>query len=212
MKFVEVLCEGSSDVPALRAVLERRFQLVEEQSFRIHPHRGKGKLPGDEHLLRKPGPRDETLLGQLPIKLKNLGRQSNDVYEIVVLVVVDADDDNPAELLASLNRMLSNLPTRPRCCIFGVAVEETESWFIADLQALKAAYSHAKTGDLKKIKKDAVCGAWEALARALGLDPSRCGGHEKTEWATEIAPHLNVLRPVSPSLKALIENLEPALL
>lgn len=202
MKYVEVLCEGSSDVPALQEILKRRFKKVEDEQFRVHAHRGKGKLPSQTHLLKAPPLADQSLLAQLPIKLKNMGRQTQGDFEVVVLVVVDADDDDPRALLKSLDDMLAALPTRPTCCVFAIAVEETESWFIADPPAVKAAYPEAKVVDLKRIKKDAICGAWEALARALGLDPAHCSGREKTEWATAIAPHLDLLKPASPSLGA----------
>jgi len=210
-RYLEVLCEGGSDVPALREILARRFELKEQESFRIHPHRGKGKLPSDAHLLRAPHPTDQSLLAQLPIKLKNMGRQSQRGFKVIVLVVVDADRDDPEELARRLDTMLKKLPTRPNTCVFGIAVEETESWFIADLSAVKAAFPSADLAMIRGIKRDAVCGAWEALARAIGRDPAGCGGLEKTEWATKIAPHLNVVQPASPSLGRMISDLDAVL-
>ena len=49
---LEVLVEGASDVPAIKEVLQRKLGLVENAQFRIHPHRGKGKLPANP--LKKP--------------------------------------------------------------------------------------------------------------------------------------------------------------
>jgi hypothetical protein len=208
MKYFEILCEGSSDVPALQEIMKRRFELTEDEHFRVHAHRGKGKLPKPDHLLKAPKAWDQSLLGQLPIKLKNMGQQTTGDYEVVVLVVVDADDDDPKALVTELDEMLAALPTRPKNCVFGIAIEETESWFIADTTAVRGAYPHARLSDLKKIKKDAICGAWEALARALGVDPARCSGGEKTEWAAAIAPHLDLLTPASPSLGKLLRQIE----
>ena len=37
MIFLEVLTEGSSDVPAVKEILTRRFNLKENEHFRIHP-------------------------------------------------------------------------------------------------------------------------------------------------------------------------------
>jgi hypothetical protein len=45
MTYFEVLVEGGSDVPALREILTRKFALEEGRDFRIHPHKGRGKLP-----------------------------------------------------------------------------------------------------------------------------------------------------------------------
>jgi hypothetical protein len=204
MRYIEVLCEGSSDVPALREVLTRHFKLNEGEHFRVHPHRGKGKLPDKANRLKAPSPGDNSLLRQLPIKLKNMGRQKGLDYEVAVIVVVDADDDDCMELKRQLLELYDDLPTKPPRCLFRIAVEETESWFIADVLAVKHAYSHANTHLLEKIDKDAVCGAWETLARSLGIDPAKCSGGEKTEWATTISPHLNLKAPESPSLSALI--------
>jgi Domain of unknown function (DUF4276) len=208
VKFVEVFCEGGSDVPAVREILQRRFGLLEDEHFRIHPHRGKGKLPALDHL---PLPTDQTLLGQLPIKLKNLGRQEHGGFGVVVAVIVDADDQPPNSLRTQLEQMLKALPSRPRCCVFGIAVEETESWFVADPDAVKAAFPKAKANELAKIEKDAISGAWESLARAIGRDPAHCGGLDKTSWATAIAPHLTLTPAASPSLQKVIRDLDAAL-
>jgi hypothetical protein len=208
MRYIEVLCEGSSDVPALKEVLTRRFKLSENEHFRIHPHQGKGKLPDKVHRLRKPDPANNSLLHQLPIKLKNMGRQSQGGFEVAVIVVVDADDDDCTELKKSLVDLYAELPTKPPRCLFRIAVEETESWFIAEPGAVKKAYVNADTAALAKLSRDAICGAWETLAQAIGVDPAGCGGGEKTEWAAAISPHLNLTKPESPSLSALVQGVD----
>jgi hypothetical protein len=48
---------GQTDKPAVREILQRRFNLKEDLHFRIHPHRGKGKLP--ENPLTRPNHRIE---------------------------------------------------------------------------------------------------------------------------------------------------------
>jgi hypothetical protein len=88
--------------------------------------------------------------------------------------------------------------------MFRIAVEETESWFIADGAAVKKAYPRANVLNLGKLKADSICGAWERLAEPLGLDPQKYA--DKTGWATAIAPHLDLNVPKSPSLKCLIEG------
>jgi hypothetical protein len=202
MIYLEVLCEGSSDVPALRDVLTRGLKLVEEEQFRIHPHQGKGKLPANP--LKLPKEWRNALLDQLPIKLRNYGKQAGGDYETAVLVVVDADDDDCTELKQSLIEMVAKLDAKPDRLLFRIAVEETESWFIADGPAVKKAYPKADLSHLRKFKPDAICGAWERLAEALGLDPQHDA--DKTAWATAIAPHLDLTAPKSPSLKSLVEG------
>ena len=68
MTWFEILVEGGSDVPALREILTRKFALEENTHFRIHPHKGRGKLPANP--LARPDLRHQALLDQLPAKLR----------------------------------------------------------------------------------------------------------------------------------------------
>jgi hypothetical protein len=205
VKFVEVLCEGEADVPVLREVLTRRFGLAEDDEFRIHPHQGKGKLPPLDRLLAEPNSAQNQLLTQLPIKLSNYGKQATSQFQIVVVVLVDADDDDCRALKRSLLAVYDSLKYRPTHCLFRIAVEETESWFLADAQAVKRAYSSVDLDVLDRHGPDTVCGAWECLSEALGYERA-VGQGLKTRWAEEIAPHLNLAAPLSPSLRAFIEG------
>lgn len=198
----EVLVEGASDVPTIKEVLERRFGLIKDQHFRIHPHQGKGKLPSNP--LAQPDQSKRQLLNFLPSKLRSYANLLPLGW--AVLVVIDADDSPSTSLLAELDAMLSMLPTRPANVLFCLAVEETESWFIADLAAVKAAYPKAKIASLKSISPDAVVGAWEQLAKAIGSTGS--SGTDKRRWAEKICPHLDLHNPPSPSLKLLIASVE----
>lgn len=198
MSWIEVLVEGSSDVPAIREVLTRRFLLTENLHFKIHPHAGRGQLP--HKVLKTPELQNRSLLYQLPSKLRGFGKYlTKDQW---VLVVVDADDTPSDELLCDLHEMLQKLPTAPRV-LFRIAIEETESWFIADTAAVKHAYHKADISVLKKIKPDAICGAWEKLQEAI-----QAKDRNKTAWAEAIAPHLNLDAPVSPSFQKLISGIE----
>lgn len=203
MTWFEVLVEGASDVPAVREVLVRRFGLVEDEHFRIHPHQGKGRLP--ENPLARPDPNQRQLLHQLPAKLRGYAKSLPPAS--VVLVVVDADNDPCAELLANLNGMLAKLPDRPKRVLFRLAIEETESWFIADPAAVKAAFPKAKVASLSKLAPDSIVGAWEKLAEVIGA-PGRSSGTEKLRWASLICPHLDLDLPASPSLQKLISGVD----
>lgn len=196
---LEVLVEGASDVPTVKEVLQRKFQLVEGEHFRIHAHRGKGRLPANP--LSKPNPIHQGLLDQLPAKLKGFGKsQPNGT----VLVVIDVDDTPEESLISDLQKMLDVLPYKPHVVIC-LAIEETESWFIADIPALEFAFTkRLKKRLLRDIEPDSIVGAWEKLACALGVKPGDVTGMMKYEWATSIAPHLNLDTPRSPSFAKLI--------
>ncbi len=201
MTWFEVLVEGTSDVPVMKEVFTRKFKLSENENFRIHPHHGKGKLPFN--VLAKPDRNQRGLLHQLPAKLRAFAHSS-----AIVLVVVDADDQSCIELLSELNAMLIKLGTqRPSRIIFRIAIEEIESWFIADPNAIKAAFPKAKVGALKKIKPDAIIGAWEKLAEAIHM-PSSAAPISKKLWAEKISPYLNLDDPSSPSLRKLLEGID----
>jgi len=203
MTWFEVLVEGASDAPAVKDVLTRRFGLVENTNFRIHRHKGRGKLPND--FLRPPDPKQQTLLHQLPAKLKGFSHLTD---EACVVVLVDVDRDPCNALLAQLNAMLARLPRRPPRVLFRLAIEETESWFIADVSAILKAYPRAQTQKLRRIPADEVVGAWEELATALGIKTSVVTGADKYVWAERISPCLNLEDPCSPSLRRFIEGID----
>lgn len=203
MIWIEVLVEGASDLPAVKEVLERRFELVEGEHFRMHAHKGKGELP--ENVLKTPDRKRRGLLDQLPAKLRGYGK-SLEAHSLV-LVVIDADDQDGDELLAQLEAMLTLLPDKPQV-LFRLAIEETESWFIADIEALRKAYPNAvDVRGLRRIPPDAVVGAWEKLAEALGVDKKMVAGTTKFQWAQKIAPYLDLDHPKSPSLKKLVDDM-----
>ncbi|MFA7281854.1 MAG: DUF4276 family protein [Sterolibacterium sp.] len=202
MTWFEVLVEGASDVPAVKNVLTRRFGLIENVNFRIHKHKGRGGLPND--LLGEPDPKQQTLLHLLPAKLRGWSYFDDDAC---VVVLIDADNDPCHDLLAQLNAMLAQLPKRPPRVLFRLAIEETESWFIADMNAVSTAYPKARTQKLRRIAPDDIVGAWEELATALGIAPSTVTGADKYVWAERISPHLNLEEPRSPSLRKFIEGI-----
>src|SRR5438445_2152249 len=183
--IVRVLVEGTSDVPIVREVFVRGLGQTQGSNFQVFWHRGKGRLPADP--AAPPSPRDTSLLGLLPAKLRALGKADpNDP----VVVLLDADRDDCVTLKAQLITMLGDLGTRPNEVLFRIAVEELESWFLADIPAILNAYPSANTPTLRAVPIDGVVGAWEELAKALGLDPSQCTGADKEDWAREISPYL----------------------
>ena len=70
--FMEVLVEGSADVPAVREILERRFNLKKDKNFRIHPHYPKADL----NKIPKSPP--DSIIGAWENLAKTLGRNPED--------------------------------------------------------------------------------------------------------------------------------------
>ena len=202
MTFFEILLEGSSDVPIVKEILTRRFNLKEDIDFRIHPHKGKGRLP--QNPLAKPDLSHRGLLDQLPAKLRGYSYLPDGCC---VIVLVDADSTDCKELKESLVNLYKQLDKRPRCILFRIAVEETESWFLADTKAVQSAYPRARVHKISHISPDCVIGAWERLAEALGFIPEDCDGGDKQEWSVRISRHLDLDQPKSPSLKTFITGI-----
>ena len=200
---LHVLVEGTSDVPPVREILTRRIGLTGGSDFVIHPHKGKGSIPANPH--DRPSPWEQQLLPLLPSKLRAYGKNSP---EHAVIVVIDADRDDCHALKQSLLSLYQSINPRPEKVLFRIAVEEMESWFIADTNAVAQAYPKAQIANLQAIPPDSIVDAWEKLASALGLNPSNCSGADKEEWAKDISPHLNLDAPMSPSLNTLISGLE----
>ena len=148
---LHVLVEGTSDVPTLREILTRRIGLTSGSDFVIHPHKGKGSIPANPH--DKPALREQQLLPLLPSKLRAYAKNSP---EHAVIVVVDADRDNCQALKQSLVDLYQATNPRPAKVLFRIAVEEMESWFIADTNAVAQAYPGAQVANLARSEERRV--------------------------------------------------------
>lgn len=196
-----VLVEGSSDEPTVKEIMTRKFGLVHGSQFQIHPHRGKGHLPVDPNA--KPAVTDQTLLGTLPAKLRGYAGSGNSTC---IVVLVDQDDDDCAELLRRLRKMLEKLEKRPAHVLLRIAIEEIEAWFIADRKAVKAAYPTVNFKGVSRSNSDLIDDPSDVLARCLG-EQLPCTGQMKAVWAKNIAPKINLDKPKSPSLTKFIEGI-----
>ena len=132
-----------------------------------------------------------------------------------MIVVCDLDDKClktlRQELLAVLNACNPKPETR-----FCIAVEEGEAWLLGDIPALKAAYPKATETVLNGYQNDAICGTWELLADAVFTKRSgalqkmgwQAVGREKSAWAENIAPHMDVNANASPSFRYFRDKLQ----
>ena len=201
----EVLVEDASGSIAITTILEKILGHNKTvHSWRMHSYQGIGRIPRD--LYRVPDPKKRLLLDQLPSILHGYGKSLEP--GAAVLVVVDLDDRDCLAFKQDLLDVLHACYPRPRT-IFRIAIEEVEAWLLGDRDAVKTAYSHARTSALNRYVQDSICGTWEVLADAVYRGGSarlrRAGYHEtgraKCQWAEEIAPHLDVDRNRSKSFQ-----------
>lgn len=208
--LIEVLCEDKSSKPILEKILgdeiESRNARGHHHELHIHPHRGKGYIPKD--LYQKPRFERSGILDMLPAKLRAYQR-CVDVRPLMVVVVMDADDDNPDQLYQNLEYQIRKF-NPDNLFVIGLAVEEMEAWFLGDWTAIVQAYPDADYKAWKRYKQDSITGSWEALAdvvegkskrRELEEEGYPAVGSYKYRWAARISPHLDPDRNESPSFQ-----------
>ncbi len=148
---------------------------------------------------------------RLPTYLRGYGRNL-DQGTTSVVVVVDLDDRDCIAFKQELLAVWGACNPRPRA-LFRIAIEESEAWLLGDREAVMAAYPRARRAVLERYRQDSICGTWEMLADAVHpggakrLKKSGNPGAAKAEWATRIAPHMEVDRNRSPSFRVFCEGL-----
>ncbi|MBO4927246.1 MAG: hypothetical protein J5379_03225 [Clostridiales bacterium] len=203
---VEILSEDRSG----GVVLERLTRCILREytsrfSCYLRPHRGCGYWPSDP--TAKPEPLAAGLLELLPAKL----RAYDKVYagtQTIVIVCIDSDDKDPAELLSKLKATCRQFGPGIRTVI-AISVEEMESWMLADRNAILLAYPDADMERWEQYEQDSVCGTWEVLCDVLLQEHSarikRIGypaiGQYKATWAEKISKYMLPSNNRSPSFK-----------
>lgn len=201
----EILVEDQSGKKALEILLPGI--LGSQHSFRIHSYRGIGRIP--KNLKGLQDPKKRFLLEQLPRLLRGYGKTFSsypDGYSAAVVVVTDLDTRCLKMFRQELQGVLQTCNPQPETR-FCIAVEEGEAWLLGDLPAVRAAYPNAKEPVLHSYANDSICGTWEKLAdaihqggvHALSKQGYQAIGKAKSDWATKIAPHMDVENNKSPS-------------
>ncbi|MCC5934982.1 MAG: hypothetical protein JJU35_12120 [Balneolales bacterium] len=208
----EILVEDQSGKKALEILVPKI--IGSGHSVKIISYKGIGRLPKD--LNSSGNAMNRALLNQLPKLLRGYGQTypSAGEFKVAVIVVCDLDDKCLSAFRKELLALLNSCNPRPltRFCI---AVEEGEAWLLGDLNAVNQAYPHAKDAVLRKYVNDSICGTWELLADALYKGGAsalkkrgwQAVGSEKSKWAEEICPLMDVSRNASPSFNYLREKL-----
>lgn len=208
----EFLVEDISGKLALKTLVPKI--LGPTHTYRIHAYKGIGHIP--KNLKSAKDPAKRILLDRLPAVLQGYG-QTFPPGTATVVVVCDLDDKDHETFLGELKAVLDRCQPRPdaRFCL---AIEEGEAWLLGDLAAVKAAYPNAKDEVLRTYKNDSICGTWQVLADAVYAGGSaalqKLGypvvGEQKSRWAREITPHMDVGANRSPSFRGFRDELRSA--
>ncbi len=213
----EILVEDQSGKRALDVLIPKIIGA--QDTFKVRGYRGVGRIPKD--LRPRTQANKRILLDQLPKLLRGFGQTFVNYpanYPAAVIVVCDLDDKCLKTFRQELFAVLHACHPRPdtRFCI---AIEEGEAWLLGDIPAIKAAYPQARDAVLNGYVNDSICGTWEVLAdavlpggsRALKRKRWQAVGREKSEWATNIAPLMDVENNASPSFLYFREKLRAVL-
>lgn len=208
---IELLVEDSSGEKLLSAIIPKLLgDYGAPHTWRIHAYMGVGRIPSG--LNSGVDPTKRMLLNQLPRLLQGYGRTPG---IDAVVVVMDTDKRNCADVLAELNEVLAYCSPAPKNTLFRLAIEELEAWYLGDRQALRAAYPRPRLDVLNRYVQDSPCNTWELLADAIYPGGSSAikkegwplPGQVKHEWAEQIAPRLEPSRNASPSFRKLCDGL-----
>ncbi|MBF0550040.1 MAG: DUF4276 family protein [Deltaproteobacteria bacterium] len=176
---IHFLVEGKSEEALLKTWLPRF--LPKAHTFKVIPHRGKGKIPKNPSV--EPEPRHQGLLDQLPAKLRAYGK-ALDPDTDRILVLVDLDDEDCPELKDRLNSLLGYCHPAPTA-LFRIAIEETEAFYLGDPTAIKKAFPKARLNKIDTYRQDSICGTWELFQKTIGAK-----SEDKVEWARRMGPYL----------------------
>ena len=192
--YIEFLVEEPSAEAALLAVVPRIVGA--EIGFSIHPHQGKPDL-----------------LGKLPSRLRGYANWLPADWRIVVLL--DRDDDECQALKAQLEQFAAAAGLTTRAAVEAgaqfqvlnrLAIEELETWFFGDCEAIRAAYPRVPKDLARRANyrdpDDIRGGTWEALERELQRVGYHRGGLAKIAAARDIAAHMQPERNRSRSFLA----------
>lgn len=178
--------------------------LGQEASFDLHPFQGK-----------------EDLMDKLPSRLKGYASWLPDNSRILVLV--DRDDDDCAELKERMDQIAeaarlrtpSTTGKRPWQIANRIAIEELEAWYFGDWDAVREGYPRVKSTVPSKAQfrnPDGIAGGtWEAFERVMQTAGYFKTGLRKIEAAREIGGRLVPERNQSRSFQVFREALLDAI-
>jgi len=200
---LEIMVEEQSAEEALRHLLPKIIK--GRKRAKVHNMESKSKL-----------------LRVLPARLAAYSRMIKKGEPLRIVVLVDRDNDDCEKLKNQLESMAgqAGLPTKTspddqgRFLVLNrVAVEELESWFIGDPEALRKAFAGLPKIDVTKgiFRNPDNGGSWEALHRYLKKHDIYRNSFPKIDAARRIAPHMEITANRSKSFRVFIAGLEAML-
>jgi hypothetical protein len=194
---LEVLVEERSAEPVVRRIAQST--LPSEATYDVRIFDGKTDL-----------------IGSLVERLRGYRNWQIDGLRVMVLVDRDADDcfalkqvlEDCANEAGLVTKSGSRGGTFQVCN--RIAVEELEAWFLGDEAALRAVFPRVKPFATKAAFRDpdaVVGGTWEQLQRLLQRSGYYQGGLRKVDFATQIAPRLDITNNRSASFQQFTSGL-----
>jgi len=201
----EILIEDISGKAALEILIPKIIGDI--HTFNIHSYKGIGRIP--QGLTASSDSQKRILLDQLPRLIQGYGEtfaHYPSSYPAVLMIICDLDDKCLRNFRRELLNCLDKCYKKPNT-YFCIAIEEGESWYLGDINAIQTAYPKAKINILNAYENDSICGTWEKLADAIFSGGSQglaklgwqAVGKEKMAWARNIPPYMNVDNNQSPS-------------
>ncbi|GMU44494.1 MAG: hypothetical protein AMXMBFR26_22870 [Porticoccaceae bacterium] len=159
------------------------------------------------------------LLKALPQRLAAYRQRITQGEDLRVVVLVDRDDDDCAVLKRQLEETARHaaLSTKSAPATDGrffvvnrILIEDLESWFIGDPNALRKAFTGLPHIDASKgiFRNPDNGGSWEALHRFLKRHGIYKSSYPKIDAARRIAPGLDIRANRSRSFQMFVQGIE----
>lgn len=206
----EILVEDISGKAALDILVPK--MIGDQDTFKVIPYKGVGRIP--RNLQSAIDSSKRQLLENLPKLLRGYSKSYTN-FPAVVFVICDLDKKCLKSFREEILNAIMNCDPCPETCLC-IAIEEGEAWLLGDIPAIKKAYPKVKNSVLNSYSNDEICGTWERLADAIYIGGSQklsglgwqTIGAEKSAWAINIAPHMDVDNNCSPSFNYLLGKMQ----
>jgi hypothetical protein len=192
-KHLEILVEEQSMEAFLLKLLPR---MLAAQTFNIHAFQGK-----------------KDLLKNLEARLRSYAKWLPEDCRIIV--IIDRDNDNCLELKKKMENAAQKAGlqsrTQSKCSTWRIVnrivIEELESWYFGDWEAVKAAYPNVSASISKRAKfrePDKISGGtWESFEKVMQEYDYFKSGLAKIQAARAIGERIDPNRNCSPSFNML---------
>jgi len=202
MICLEILVEEPSMEVALREIMPNILQ--GRARYKLINMGSKGKL-----------------IKGLPARLRGYRRRINNGENLKVIVLVDKDNDDCRRLKQKMETLAheAGLTTKASANGHGdfqvvtrIAIEELESWFIGDTNALKKTFNSLRGANFpKSFRNPDNGGTWKRLHRFLKRNGIYRKSYPKIEAARKIAKHMDPQHNRSPSFQSFIKGIDACL-